>query len=369
MRIAFITNVPSPYRVNFFNELGKYCDLTVFFEKKSSDERDKSWELNNFLNFKGVFLKGIKFDVDKAISFEICKYLSKNSFDHIIVSNVATPTGIIAITHMRARKIPYWIEGDGGFAKKGSGFKEWLKRFLMKNTVGCFSTSKEHDNYYVTYGVSTEKIYRYPFTALFEDEIIDKPLTPEEKRIIRKEIGVSEDKFILAVGQFIHRKGFDLLLHAAENLPKDIGIYFIGGKPTEEYVTLKKVSGLYNVHFISFTEKELLKKWYSAAEIFVLPTREDIWGLVVNEAMAEGLPIITTDRCIAGLELVENGVNGYIIPTESVKPLVEKIENILGDSQLSTVMSYNSLKKIKQYTIENMVKVHIEILKKYSGEN
>ena len=44
MNILWLTNIPSPYRVNFFNELGKYCDLTVLFEKKASDERDKSWK-------------------------------------------------------------------------------------------------------------------------------------------------------------------------------------------------------------------------------------------------------------------------------------------------------------------------------------
>lgn len=88
MKVAFITNIPSPYRVNFFNEWGKYCDLTVFFEKSSSDERDKSWGNNDFRNFKAVFLKGIRSDVDKAVSFEVCKHLKKNAYDHIIVSNI-----------------------------------------------------------------------------------------------------------------------------------------------------------------------------------------------------------------------------------------------------------------------------------------
>jgi hypothetical protein len=112
MKIAFVTNIPSPYRVNFFNEWGKHCDLTVFFEKRQSDERDKSWNNHEFKNFKAVFLTGIKSDVDKALSFEICKYLKKGAFDNIVISNATTPTGIVAILYMRARKIPYWVEGD-----------------------------------------------------------------------------------------------------------------------------------------------------------------------------------------------------------------------------------------------------------------
>lgn len=55
-----------------------------------------------------------------------------------------------------------------------------------------------------------------------------------------------------------------------------------------------------------------------AADIFVHPTREDIWGLVVNEAMAKGLPVITTDRCVAGLELIKNESVGRIVPVENI---------------------------------------------------
>lgn len=365
MKIAFITNIPSPYRVDFFNELGKYCELTVFFEKKCSDERDKSWDKNNFQRFNGVFLKGVKSDVDKALSFEICKHLKKRSFDHIVVSNAATPTGIIAILYMKVMGISYWIEGDGAFAKSGKGVKEALKRFLMKSAKGCFSTSAEHDNYYRTYGVTDEKIYRYPFTALFARDIRQRSYDVTEKEAIRRELGISESRYIVTVGQFIHRKGFDVLLKAATELPQDVGIYIIGGTPTEEYILLKNEANLNNVHFIPFTDKENLKKWYGGAEIMVLPTREDIWGLVVNEAMAQGTPVVTTDRCIAGLELVKNRENGYIVPVGEVSPLSDKIKVILQDSQLQQSMANNCLRIIKEYTFESMVQRHMDVFNKF----
>ena len=58
MKLLFLSNVPSPYRVDFFNELGKYCDLTVLFEKTTSDERDESWKKYQFNTFRGIFLRG-----------------------------------------------------------------------------------------------------------------------------------------------------------------------------------------------------------------------------------------------------------------------------------------------------------------------
>ena len=92
----------------------------------------------------------------------------------------------------------------------------------------------------------------------------------------------------------------------------------------------------------------------------MLPTREDIWGLVINEAMAYGLPVITTDRCVAGLDLVEDGVNGYIVPVGDEKALAEKMNLALrADLQ---AMGAVSLEKIRPYTIENMARSHVEIL-------
>ena len=164
---------------------------------------------------------------------------------------------------------------------------------------------------------------------------------------------------VLAIGQFIHRKGFDILLQAARDLDPDTGIYIVGGEATEEYLKLREQLNLQNVHFWGFQKKDRLARMYQAADLFVLPTREDIWGLVINEALAYGLPTITTDRCVAGLELIEDGVNGYVVPVEDAKALAEKIQAVLAADLPG--MGAASLVKIRPYTLENMAKVHAEI--------
>ena len=166
----------------------------------------------------------------------------------------------------------------------------------------------------------------------------------------------------ISIGQFIRRKGFDVLLRAWAQEPKEDHLYIIGAQPTEEYLELKDSLGLDNVHFEGFKCKEELKEYYQAADLFILPTREDIWGLVINEAMANGLPVITTDRCVAGLELVRDGVNGYIIPVDDVDILVKRIHQIAENSELQMSMKQASLATISEWTIENMAKKHIEVL-------
>ena len=116
------------------------------------------------------------------------------------------------------------------------------------------------------------------------------------------------------------------------------------------------------MHFIEFKTKQELKDYYLAADLLCLQTRGDVWGLVINEGMAMGLPIITTDCCVAGLELVEIGKNGYIVSVEDEIELSDKINLILSDDLLRSKFAENSLNKIQQYTIENMAKRHIVCL-------
>ena len=123
MKILYMVNVPSPYMVNYFNELGKYCELTVLFDKATSTERDDSWKEYNFKNFKGIILKGVSTDVDAAFCPSIIKYLKKDVYDYIFISNMATPTGIIAIEYLRWKKIDYFLESEGGFSKYVKGIK------------------------------------------------------------------------------------------------------------------------------------------------------------------------------------------------------------------------------------------------------
>lgn len=79
MRVLFLTNIPSPYRVNFFNELGKYVELTVLFEIGTSTERDDSWKKYQFDNFKGIVMEGKRTSLDTAFCPSVIKWMKKIS--------------------------------------------------------------------------------------------------------------------------------------------------------------------------------------------------------------------------------------------------------------------------------------------------
>lgn len=365
MKILWLANIPSPYRVDFFNELGKYCDLTVLFEKKTSKERDSSWEKYQFKNFKGIVLNGKSINVDTAFCPGVLKYILDKTYDYIIVTNFTDFTGMLAISIMRILGIRYWLESDGGFPKSGKGFIESVKKHYIKDADLYLSTGKSHDEYYLKYGADRKKIKHYPFSSIYEKDIMKSVLTKDEKQVLKNELGIREQKVVLAIGQFIYRKGFDILLKSCAELDETVGIYFIGGKPSKEYLCLVSENNVKNVYFKEFMSKAEVFKFCRASDVFVLPTREDIWGLVINEAFASGLPVISTDHCGAALQLIENGINGYIVPVENPKILQEKIGTILEDDKLHSLMSSNALKTAYENTIENMVKCHIYLFKLY----
>lgn len=365
LKVLWLTNIPSPYRVDFFNEFGKYCDLTVIFEKKASAERNKSWENYEVINFRPVFLNGFGVGVAEAFCPGVIKYLNRKKYDKFFVTNYSDITGIFAITILKVKNISYFIEGDGGFAKSGIGLKERIKKFLISGAEGCLSTGKEHDHYYQSYGATKDKIYHYPFTSINNRDLLFAHKLSDKTKW-KKKLQMTEKKVILSVGRFSYNagygKGYDILLKVSKLLGVDYGIYIVGDEPTNEFIELRNKNNLNQIHYIGFKCKEDLAEYYAAADCFVLLTRGEAWGLVINEAMAFGLPIITTKHCIAGTELVENNKNGYLVELDDVKNIAEKIRYVTASEERIKSFREASLDIIQNYTIEEMAKRHRDIL-------
>ena len=313
-KILFITNIPSPYRTEFFEELGKYCDLTVLYERNSADDRE--WKCVEKANYTFVFMKGIKTGTDNALCLEVLTYLKKK-YDVIVVGGYSTPTGMLAIEYLRLNKIPFYLNCDGGFVKQEKKRNFLIKKHFIKSASYWLSSGTETNKYLKHYGAQEEKIFNYPFTSVREKDVLKETISKQDKSELRKELEIDEEKVVVSVGQFIHRKGFDILIKASEKFESNVGIYIIGGKPTEEYIKLVEEYQGANIHFVGYCDKEILKQYYRAADCMAFPTREDIWGLVITEALANGLPIVSTDMCIAALELVEDA--GYIVPSDDVE--------------------------------------------------
>lgn len=367
-KIVFVTNIPSPYRVDFFCELGKLCDLTVLYERKNSSERNEKWKSNCKITFKEIYSNSKPVGVDKSIGKDIKRIVEKLDFDELIISGYASPSIMILISYCKRKRIPYYLEYDGGFCKRDKFLLRTIKKWLLCGAKGHFTTCEEHKNYLLSLGIKKELIHKYPFSSIHESEIeydlARKDILREKSK---KALGVSDDsKIIVSVGQYIYRKGFDILLEAIGKININYKLFIVGGRPTSDYLSIVKRLNLVNVHFVDFKTKEELSSYYNAADLFVLPTREDIWGLVINEAMAFGLPVITTRKCIAGLEMVRNNYNGYIVKENDVNDLTNAINSFLMlDYKKMADYRIAAIQTASNYTIEKMAQAHCEVI--YGG--
>ena len=359
-KVVFLTNYPSPYRVQFFDELGKYMDVTVLFSERKEDKTHRSadWYIQSEGQFKTVQLTRTAMVKGRDLCLDVTKWLAKD-WDAIVLCGYSSPTIMLAMAWLRMKKIPFYMEVDGGLVREDSAAKYQFKKVLVSSATYWISSGRETTKYLVHYGAKQDRTFHYPFTSLWEKDIMASAPSEEEKQRLRRQLGMKEEKILLYVGRYDHKKGMDELLHIAPRLDADTGVYFVGGEPKEEHLAFCREQDAQNVHFVGFKKKEELALYYQAADVLVLPTWSDVWGLVINEAMAFGLPVITTDRCVAGMELVENGVNGYIVPVRNEEALCEACTRILKEDYRQ--MGRNALEAIRPYTVENMVKAHVDI--------
>lgn len=361
-RILFLTNLPTPYRVDFYNAFSQYCHLTVIFEGKRFKQQKFNWIDEKLFNFKYYFAD--EWLNEQKIKWKILFQILQNKYDKIIIGCYHTRTQSLLILLLKLLGKKYIFETDGGIIPKHENIIKYLiKKRLIGGASFYLSPSKCTDDYLIHYSALPNNIYRYPFTSIRSSDVIKEILTDEQKESIRKELGIhNKTYFILSVGQFIYRKGFDILLEAMKSIHTNVTLCLIGGTPTDEYNSIIKKNNLTNIIFRPFLSKDELNEYYKASDLFVLPTREDIWGLVINEAMAQGLPVITTNKCIAGIELISN--KKLIVPAENYIDLGKSINYVLDNPSERHAISEHNLKQIQNYTIETMASTIFKIISK-----
>lgn len=360
MRLAYVTNLPAPYRVAFLNELGKLCELSVFYERRTASDRDAAWRGDSAQTYRETYCEDRPVGADKSLGFDLTRRIRTEQFDRLLISGYSSPAVMALILDCQRRGIPYYMQYDGGF-DTGSGLKDALKRRLLRPAAGHFTSSDVHAAYLRSLGIAAERIWKYPFTSLTEDDILSEPTSDGARTALRRSLGVTEEHMVLAVGRFIPCKGFDVLLQSALALrEQDVGFYFVGGEATPDYTSFCREHSLTKVHFVGFMQPQELRSWYQTADVFCLPTRGDTWGLVINEAMANALPVITTTACGAGLELIREGVNGALVPPEDSAALTEAISALLADD--AEHLRRSSLETIRGFTAAAMARTHAERL-------
>ena len=348
-RVAIITNIPSPYRVGqFINLQNKILEYEFFFIFSDIGDKERSWDvklegLRNavFLNSKPLMLKSKSEVRGYYLSLDVIKTLNSISPDVVIVCEY-NMISIQAFLYCKIQKIKVISMTDGTlYSERNFGFFRRLnRRMMIPRADMCIASSTKSKELQIYYGAK-------------EDRIIVAYLTVDVGyfRFEREEYHSNK---LLFIGSLIERKGIDLLLKALSLVKKDYTLTIVGdGEEKSRLVDYVEQNGMKKlVEFVPFKQKEELREIYNTHDIFILPTREDCFGLVISEAMAASMPVISSCYADGAYDLVIDGENGYIVnPYDSVE-FANTIEKLIANDELVEKMGKASFEIINKFSFD-----------------
>lgn len=362
MKVLWLFNHPAPYKIDFFNELGKSVQLTVIFERTSEGDRNKEFYYEKAKNFKEIILSSWRLGDYNNYAPKLLSVLKDNPFDLIVVNGWSTLTEMKCIRYLKRHKIPYIFAINGGIARDNeAGWKRHLKQKYLSGAKLYLSPDPYSSTYLTHYGVEASKIRLYPYSTVFDSEVLKAPLSPNEKKSLRAKEGIEGEEFYLSVGQFIPRKNDDQLLKIWTAMPKSKTLYLVGSGPCQsDYLRLIKESNLSNVHLCPFKSHAEILHLFSLADASIFLTKEDIYGHVVNECLSQGTPVISSGNANSARNLIRDGYNGYLVSLEDE----DKIKALLS-SPLDPSLSLHALETSKTNTIEAMTSAHLMIFEEF----
>jgi len=245
-----------------------------------------------------------------------------------------------------------WSEATSFSEKNRSTARRWYRKLLIRLNDAYIPSGIEAKDFLFSLGATDEQC----FTAV--DAIEDIRKRPDYERILAdakfirsKQCGL----VILFSGRLIECKGLDLLLDAYEKVQdtRNITLWVMGNGPLEKELKVDVGKrGLTTVTFLGFLGEREKWVYYLASDIFVLPTRGDVWGLVVNEAMLCGLPVICSKFAGCCSDLVEDDVTGFVVNPYETGNFVAALRTLISNDLLRSAMSESARKKACEYSIE-----------------
>lgn len=276
----------------------------------------------------------------------------------VLVSLYAEPSFLAgwAIARLRGIKTALWCEVTWDKLVQRRTWKEWLKRAVLPSAFATISAGEDGRTYAMRYGVPAHRALSLIHVIDVEHFASGRSKAWEKRDRIRTQLGLKSTTFIY-VGRLWWGKGIKYLLEAFGEVQRraagEVSLLLVGDGPEE--IRLRQICqecGIRNVVFAGFHQKPEMPRYYAIADVFVFPTLGDTYGLVVDEAMACSLPVISTSAAGEIHDRVEDGVNGYIVPPEDSALLADRMLQLARDPGLRERMGKVSAEKISSRTPE-----------------
>lgn len=362
LKTTIISVVPSPYQRDLFGALHARdeVDLRVFYLEDAAP--DSPWGKAELESWEAV-LPGFCFGKGRIRSHVNWRLPILREQDVVVVNTALTDVTTQRLLRRGRKMAPCakWIFW-GELVRTGQGVTEKIRRT-------CSAPLAKQDAI-----VAIGKRAQADYQARFPDQaVFDLPYHCAIQAFIdasnERTTGPSEEQGVcfLFCGQMIHRKGVDVLLIAFARLIEsgsNAKLQLIG-READLPQFMEQVSDTVKqrIEFLGFQPVDELPASFAKADVFVLPSRHDGWGVVINQAIGAGLPIISTDRVGAAADLVESEANGIIVDAGNVDSLFDALKKLDANHRLVQKMSQANVEKRATLTPESGATKWVSILK------
>jgi len=363
MRVAVVTNLPRPYRHALFNEvarqLGADSDLIVIYCSEQSQHprrREVQADYGDALytavraSPRRLTARGERV---RSVAAGIPGILRALHLDAAVVAGFSLDAILAHLACWRHRiPVVVWSGAWPGGEQPVSPLQRQLRKHVAAHTASMVAYGTLARDYFVSLGadrangavaVNTVDVER--FSALAEESRSSSASAAARYHL--------SEKNILYVGSLVERKGAPELLEAYARMAMPAGhctLHLVGTGSLMSELQLR-AAGLAphkRVRFHGFLQEDEVARLAGLCDLFVCPSRRELWGLVINEAMACGLPVVASRLAGATPDLIDDGVNGYVVDPTQPDEIAEKLELLLADPRLAHEMGRRAALSVRE---------------------
>ncbi len=382
IRVAYFVSHPIQYQAPLLRRIAQEpdIDLTVFFSSDLSVRGYKDsgfgvqvqWDVPLLDGYKYEFLPRLR-DSDQLsfaspLNWGIFNRLRRGRFDAVWVFGYSSLTSLNAIFAAKLLGIPVILRAESNLhdhvrTAPVRAAKRVLFAALRASTSCVVPIGKNNQKYWEHYFGADFPSFTMPYSV--DNDFFQRRAreAAPQRETFRGELGLEPGRpVILYASKLQTRKRCIDLVEAYIRLAPAPGVdphaYLLIVGDGEERANLEarvRDSGLSSIRFLGFRNQTELPRIYDLCDAFVLPSYNETWGLIVNEVMNAGRPVVVTGQVGCQPDLVHDGVNGFVYPAFNVDALAKCLRRLIEDPELRATMGENSLRIIRQYSFDQDV--------------
>jgi glycosyltransferase involved in cell wall biosynthesis len=372
LRLAAVTSHPVQYQAPLFQRLSREdgLELSVYYGHDASviGEPDPefgvpvAWDRPLLEGYQSTFLTERRQRLPRwrrmLREAGVIRHLRRGRHDAVLIHSYATWLSLMAYVGAWISRTPILLRTESQDIWKRPAVRTALKqvvlRVLFGGTRAFLVIGEANRRFYAGFGVPPERMFWTPYGIDGAFLAAERARLLPQREAIRAELGIAPEAVVVVYsGKLIERKRVEDLLRATRRLPgRNVRLLIIGDGPCRRRLSdCSRRLGLDAV-FVGFQNQTQLPRFYVCGDVFVLPSRHETWGLVVNEAMSFGMPVLATSAVGAGADLIVPGVTGFSFSVGDDAALAAHLDALIVDRDRRTAMGAAARDLVARYSYQ-----------------